>query len=333
MNQRLPLLITLIAGLFAIQLGWWGLQLWHKGDEVYQSDYNSLIERQQFETKISGEAQLNMRDLRALEERRHRHRVMVIGEGSFFLLLWGFAVWFLLRTARRDRQVVLQESNFLHSVTHEFRSPLQALRLAVESLQRRPDPTRAIEYGKMMVEDIGRLESLVDNVLLVGRLDARALNPQISSIDLSRAINISIKAWKHSNPAFENLLSIKIADDIYAEADPAAFNPIIHNLLDNARKYGEGSQINVTLKSHNGLAVLDVSDKGVGFSAKQQTRLFERFWRAGDERVRTSPGTGLGLYLVAELVHAQGATINAHSPGTGNGACFSIKWATTTSHE
>jgi signal transduction histidine kinase len=360
MRQRLPLWIGLVAGLFAVQLGWWGLALWRQGDTVFQNSYSALQDRRglaqqelawrsteggkdmaevwlelanNFEGVVwvpaANELQLSASKIESLEKRRSINRVMVIGEGTLFAMLWGVALWFLIKTSQRDKHLVLQESNFLHAVTHEFRSPLQSLRLAVESLQRRPDPTRAKEYAKMMIEDIGRLESLVDNVLLVGRIDARAFNPQVNVIDIGECLQQSLDKWRTYHPEQAELVRANIPAGMLAEADSASLDPIFHNLLDNASKYGEGSSIDVELVESSGTTSLRISDQGRGFTSAEGARLFDRFWRAGDERVRTSSGVGLGLYLVATLVHAQGATVNAQSDGHGQGATFIISWAST----
>jgi len=360
MRQSLPLRIGLVAGLFAVQLSWWGLALWRQGDTVFQNSYSALQDRrdlaqQELAWRSTGggedkaevwlelaknfdgvvwvpaanEFQLSASEIQSLEKRRSINRVMVIGEGTLFAMLWGIALWFLIKTSQRDKHLVLQESNFLHAVTHEFRSPLQSLRLAVESLQRRPDPTRAKEYAKMMIEDIGRLESLVDNVLLVGRIDARAFNPQVSAIDIGEFLQQSLSKWQAYHPEQAELVRANIPAGMLAEADSTSLDPIFHNLLDNASKYGEGSSIDVELVQNSGTTSLRVGDQGRGFTSTEGARLFDRFWRAGDERVRTSPGVGLGLYLVATLAHAQGATVNAQSDGRGQGATFIISWAST----
>ncbi len=358
MGPRLPLWILLVAGLFLAQLSWWGYTLWTRGETQYQIGFRNLQHLQALAEgeledrrelgesdeeawreiaprfpgiapvpqRDSFELQLSAATLAELRAERGKRQRMVVFEGSFFLLLWSAALGFLLRAARRGSNLALQESNFLHAVTHEFRSPLQSLRLAVESLVRRPDPKRAPMYAEGMLEDLTRLDGLVENVLAVGRLDAEAFDARPRKLDLAEAVRQELRRFQARVPDSEQWLEAELPERLLAEADPGAIGPILTNLLENARKYGEGKPARLTLENHQAYAVLSLTDQGRGFTAEEKKRLFERFWRAGDERVRTAPGSGLGLYLVRELARAQGATISAHSEGPGRGATFSIRW-------
>jgi signal transduction histidine kinase len=320
MGRRLPLPVLLVAGLFLTQLLWWGYTLWTRGETQHETAFRSLqqlqalAEREIEDRERLGETreqawreiaarfpgvvgvpgreglglQLSATELERLAGERAKRQRMVVFEGSFFLVMWSGALVFLLRTARRRSELALQESNFLHAVTHEFRSPLQSLRLAVESMVRRPDPTRARAYADGMLEDLTRLDGLVENVLAVGRLDAKAFDARPRRIDLAAAVRQEVDRYR-------------------------------------ARASGEDGWLEVGLPER-GYAELSVTDQGRGFTADERRRLFERFWRAGDERVRTAPGSGLGLYLVRELARAQGATIQAHSDGPGRGARFTVRW-------
>ncbi|MBC8330167.1 MAG: HAMP domain-containing histidine kinase [Planctomycetes bacterium] len=358
MGTRLPLWILLVAALFLAQLSWWGYTLWTRGEAQYQIGFRNLQQMKaladielddrmadgtpardawraigarfpgiapvpqgdEFELQIGADA------LEALGRERRKRQSMVAGEGSFFLALWGVALWFLLRAARRETRLALQESNFLHAVTHEFRSPLQSMRLAVESLIRRPDPQRAPVYAQGMLEDLTRLDGLVENVLAVGRLDAKAFETTPRRLDLAEAVRQELGRFQARVPGSQEWLEVDLPEQLQAEADPAALGPILSNLLENARKYGDGKPVRLSLEAHNAYAVLRLSDQGRGFNAEEKRRLFDRFWRAGDERVRTAPGSGLGLYLVRELARAQGATISASSDGHGRGATFTVRW-------
>ena len=111
-----------------------------------------------------------------------------------------------------------------------------------------------------------------------------------------------------------------------ARFDPSTLEPIVRNLVENALKYGGDAPIRVQLEQDGSEAVLAVEDQGRGLEASEIPHVFERFWRAGDEQVRTAPGTGLGLFLVQELARAQGARTRVSSPGRGHGARFEVRW-------
>lgn len=352
-TTRIGLWIGLLAGLFCVQLLWWGLALWGHSRDLQAAQFQILEERRRLaqatweaRSAESGDPgatwaalapsfpgivrtpaaaadliQISGTELERLAGERRRRQAMVLGEGSLFALLAALGLWLFLRTAQREAYLALQHSNFLHAVTHEFRSPLHALRLAAESLRRRPEPARAAEYVEGMLQDVGRLERMMENLFAVGRLDAAAFRAEPRRVDLSAAVEEL--ARRHGAASW---LEASIAPGVCAEADPATLEPILRNLLDNARKYGEGRPVRLVVAREGERAVLRVRDQGRGFTAQERRHLFERFWRAGDERIRTAPGVGLGLFLVRELARAQGAAVEARSDGLGCGAEFAVRW-------
>ncbi|TAH36962.1 MAG: HAMP domain-containing histidine kinase [Planctomycetota bacterium] len=354
--RRLGVWVAVLAVLFCLQLAWWGFVIVRQARAIHDAQVAVLWERSRRAQDIweqraqaLGDPAAAWRELAAsfpgvvhapqnreqpvqpsgaelerLGLQLERRRIMVIGEGLLFALLVLMGLWLLQRTAQREAFLALQHQNFLHAVTHEFRSPLQSLRLAVESLLRRPD--RARSYGEGMLEDVGRLESLVENVLTVGRLDAEAFRAAPARMDLSRAIQDRLQRMPLGDGDPPSWLRTVIRPEVFASADEASLEPILRNLLDNARKYGEGKPVTVQLAREGERAVLRVRDQGRGFTPEERRHLFERFWRAGDERVRTAPGVGLGLFLVAELARAQGARVDARSDGPASGAEFSVSW-------
>ena len=353
-RNRLGLWVSALAIWFCVQLAWWGLFIMRQSEELHAVQVRALWDRSRLAQEYwrrsgDGDAawsalaplardltydpthptqpiQPSSTSLELLERELGRRRVMVFAEGALFAVLVFFGLWLVLRTVRREAYLSLQHQNFLHAVTHEFRSPLQSLRLSVETWLRRPDPARARGYGEGMLEDIHRLEGLVENVLAVGRLDAEAFQTKPRAIDLSRAVRDALRRLRVDDGHGPKWLHQEIAPDLRAEADPAALEPILRNLIDNARKYGEGKPALLRLAREQDRIVLRVRDHGRGFTPADRPHLFERFWRAGDERVRTAPGVGLGLFLVAELARAQNARVDAASAGPGQGAEFSVSW-------
>lgn len=352
MRSRLPLWTGLFAALFLAQLGWWGFVIWRAADDLRAAEYEILqrtlsnaeallpeggsIESReaawqryaaQFpELAFNREAglQINSAALREIENHRTGTRIMVLSESTLFavLVVLGFSA--LVRTWKRERFLMLQQSNFLHAVTHELRSPLQSLRLAVETTQRRPE--RLERYATDMLADLDRLGSLVDNLLATGRLEAEAFRAQVETADLAAAVRSEVGRIERSHQLAPDKLAIEVPDSMSASFDPSTLEPIVRNLLDNALKYGGDDVVRVSLEQDTAEAVLAVEDHGCGMQADELARVFDRFWRAGDERTRTAPGTGLGLFLVRELAQAQGARVRVESPGLGKGSRFEVRW-------
>jgi len=361
MKSRLPFWTALLAALFILQGMWWSLLLWRNSDTEREIELRVLQERLkraeiQLDFHMEGAPAASADDIRReawgtmqpqfpgivlappaglqisakaideLNSEQSGQRLMVIGEASAFLVVVVLGLGLLVRTYRREAFLALQQSNFLHAVTHEFRSPLQSLQLTLETLIRRPNPERARRYADNMLEDISRLEGLVDNVLAVGRLEAEPFRAHTQFVDMQPAIQGVLDHYFLSHPTESERIEVDLASDLLAEADASTFEPVVRNLLENALKYGEGKPVSLRLDQDSGYVRLTVRDSGRGLRPEELPHLFNRFWRAGDERVRTAPGTGLGLYLTRELLKAQGASITAHSDGPGKGASFRVLW-------
>lgn len=352
MGSRLPLWTGFFAALFLAQLGWWGFVIWRATDDLRDAEYQSLQRSlqiaQQFvpEERSASEQeaawqlhaadfpelafgvetglQISVETLRDIESQRVSTRIMVLSESTLFAVLALLGFGLLTSTWKRERFLMLQQSNFLHAVTHELRSPMQSLRLAVETSQRKPE--RFTRYSADMLADLDRLGSLVDNLLATGRLDAEAFQAQAVPGDLAVDLRTEIERVERSHQLPPGRIELVVPASLNAHYDPATLEPIVRNLVDNALKYGGEHAVRVSLEQDGADALLSIEDSGRGLSAAELPHVFERFWRAGDERTRTAPGAGLGLYLVHELVHAQGARIRVHSRGIDQGCKFEIRW-------
>lgn len=259
-------------------------------------------------------------------EERRRRMLMVSSEGIVFAVAISFGAWLIYRSLRREEQLRRDEANFLAAVTHELKSPLASLRLHVESLELRAgDAERVQTYSARMLGDLDRLERLVENLLAAGRADAGLLEVRPVETDLSEELGRYVEA---TAPLLERRgleLRAAIEPAVLALADPAAFRSVVENLVDNAAKYSEPpARIEVRLRRDGARAVLEVADHGVGLDREEAERVFERFYRAGDERVRTAKGTGLGLYLVREIAKAHRGEVGVESAGRGRGATFRL---------
>lgn len=352
MRSRLPLWTGLFAALFLAQLGWWGFVIWRAADDLRDAEYQSLQRSLQFAQQFVPEGrslseqeaawqlhaadfpelafgvetglQISVETLRDIESQRIGTRIMVLSESTLFAVLALLGFGLLTSTWKRERFLMLQQSNFLHAVTHELRSPMQSLRLAVETSQRKPE--RFGRYSADMLADLDRLGSLVDNLLATGRLDAEAFQAQAVPGDLAIDLRTEIERVERSHQLPAGRIELVAPASLNAHYDPTTLEPIVRNLVDNALKYGGEHPVRICLEQDGADALLSIEDSGRGLSAAELPHVFERFWRAGDERTRTAPGAGLGLFLVHELVHAQGARISVHSRGINQGCSFELRW-------
>lgn len=253
----------------------------------------------------------------------------VLWEGAFFLavLLGGLTI--MTRTIRHDAELRRRQQNFLAAVSHEFKSPLASIRLAAETLVMRSNSKDVEQLGKRILSDDERLLRMVDNLLNTTRLEEGAHPLAPERTPLAPVIAHSIETVAARAAAAGITIDSNVATDIELSADRGALETILRNLLDNAVNAcsaGGGKRIEVRAARNGHRIELAVIDDGPGFPPDEAELIFEKFYRAGDEMRRTTPGTGLGLYIVRRLAELSGATIAATSDGPGRGAKLVLSW-------
>jgi len=223
----------------------------------------------------------------------------------------------LWRSFRREVELERQHRNFLSAVTHELKSPLASMRLALETvIGGRASPEAGKKFIGNALEDVERLQDLVEKILETTRFGEGWTEIHREETDLSRLVEDSIEVFRRRALATNALLKSDISPEIHAEVDAEAMAIAISNLLENAVKYGDDSaSVEIDLSMDGNRAVLEVGDNGAGISDEDVEQIFGRFFRGGDEMTRTSRGTGLGLYLVQQIVDAHRGKVEVASTG------------------
>ncbi len=301
-----------------LQVGWWITD-----NLIFTHEVRDEIQMLRAADPSAGE---ELQDLLAASNGRANR---YIWEGGFFLLvlLAGMAV--LVRAIRHDAELRRRQQNFLAAVSHEFKSPLASMQLAAETLVLRSGEDDTRRLGQRVLGDCERLLRMVDNLLDTTRLEEGRHTLAPESVDLADMIArelavVSDRAARHGIEA-----TADVDDTLRLNADRAAIETILRNLLDNALKAcvaGDGSQITVDGRISGDRVTICVTDDGHGFPPEDAELMFEKFYRLGDEQTRTTPGTGLGLYIVRRLTTMTGGTITADSDGPGRGARFTVSW-------
>lgn len=254
-----------------------------------------------------------------------RRIVMMVSEGGFFAVLLMVLVGLMWQTFRREVELERQHRNFLSAVTHELKSPLASMRLALETvIGGRAEPEAANRFLGNALEDTDRLQDLVQKVLEATRFGESRAEIVLKDSDLSGLVEDAVGIFRRRALAAGAHLEVQIEPEIRSEIDPEALAIVISNLLENAVKYGgEPPQIDLRFGLQGRNAVLEVSDNGKGIPEADLSLIFGRFFRSGDEMTRTTHGTGLGLYLVQQIVEAHRGSVEVAETGP-EGTTFKV---------
>jgi signal transduction histidine kinase len=222
-----------------------------------------------------------------------------------------------------------RRSNFVSAVTHELKTPLTAIRMYGEMLRDGlvGEDSKRAEYYATITDESERLTRLIDNVLEFARLErgTREMNWTVGSVGpvLEEAAE---KLRAHAQREGFSI-ALQIDDDLPAvRFDRDALLQVLFNLLDNAMKYGGvGGERSIGLTARRSGAGVSVSvrDHGPGVQGRHLSRIFEPFYRGGDERTRTTKGTGIGLALVKDLSERMGAAVSGAN-ADGGGFCVRL---------
>jgi signal transduction histidine kinase len=258
---------------------------------------------------------------------RGAHRMFAF-EGPFFALVILAMLALIARSLRTERELKRRQQNFLSAVTHEFKTPIGTLRLLVQTLRlRTASPERTVAYLRSMETELDRLERTSDQVLASARLQDGGATPVLEAADLNVVVQGLVGRVREGLEARGARLSVTYAPEpLPVSLDPDAFAIVMHNLLDNAVKYDPtpAKRIVVTLMRDADLVRLHVDDEGPGLAREERERVFDRFYRAGDEMTRTSTGVGLGLHLVRSVVESMHGWVAVDDNPTGRGARFTV---------
>ncbi len=306
---------------------WWTYLLSDKNMKAFEA----LAEKEQVLYNIKSNLALDDRTYYAtehyqnLDEKFNRQKWMIRGEGMVFMVLLALGAWQLTRTYSKEIALARQQNNFLLSITHELKSPMASIKLSIQTINRWAGlEERYHKLANNAIVDVNRLETLVDNILLAAKIEARSYTYSFEEVDLSSFVSELVqKAQQH----FGEKWTIKhhIQPDVWMQMDPVPFTSAIWNLLENAVKYsGDSREITISLQITDGQAQVSVADQGIGISVEEKRKVFQKFYRVGNELTRTAKGTGLGLFIVKRVVskHRGEVSLTDNKP---TGSVFTIK--------
>jgi signal transduction histidine kinase/tetratricopeptide (TPR) repeat protein len=240
----------------------------------------------------------------------------------------GFGLILTVRTVNRELELARMKSDFVSTISHEFKSPLTSIRQLAEMLQtgRVPSEERRQEYYDVLLEQSERLTLLTDNVLNLARIEEGRKEYQFETVDIAALVREIVTTVQDRVRHEGFFIEVKLEEPLPpVMADRAAITQALTNLMDNAIKYSDKEKkVKVSSFVEGQNLVIEVKDFGVGIKKEEIDRVFERFYRGGDELTRTVKGSGLGLTLVKEIIEAHRGHVRVESE-PGRGSTFSIR--------
>lgn len=251
---------------------------------------------------------------------------MIVGEGAVFIALLLGMLFLTFRGIRRDLTLARTQRNFLMAVTHELRTPIAAIKLQLQTF-RRAGLTQEQRDGlhQQALTEADRLSALADKVLLATSAEEGVLALDLKEVDVMALLrNVVERARIQIAPRHH--IALNGPDRFVVQSDAQALRSIADNLIENAAKYApEGTRITIdVLKGPEGWR-MTVTDEGPGIPMEEQARIFERFYRGGDEETRKAKGTGLGLYIVQRLAQRLGGEVRVDKAAP-KGAIFAASF-------
>jgi K+-sensing histidine kinase KdpD len=313
-NINRPNLVYWLLLLYIIAaLGWWFIAL-------------NMQNRQMTEYKLSLLTHDDPAYIQKVEKicsERDRKTAGYIGEGPFILIVILVGAVFLYTAIRRQNRIHRQQQNFMMAITHELKTPISIARLNMETLQKyNLNEAQKEKILKSSLQEINRLNTLTGNILVSAQLEGGSYRFDKEFLDLSKIVSDSAQDFISRFPG--RPWHTEIETDVPFTGDPLLIQILVNNLIENAVKYSPAtSPVSIVLKKKGSKGVLEVKDQGAGIPEKERKRVFQKFYRVGNEDTRTTQGTGLGLYLCSKIArdHQMTIHISANSP---SGSIFAV---------
>jgi len=288
---------------------WWFISLQNQNDQMR---FYKLLQLNKDD--IAYEQKLFL-----INDEHTRKTAQYVSEGITFLIVTLIGALFVYRSVRKQFLLNRQQQNFMMAVTHELKTPIAVINLSLETLQKRKlDEDKQQHLLKTSLQETDRLNDLVSNILITSQLESGNYVPDKELINLSELADKCATDFSQRFPSRTFTKNIK--DDIFINGEELLLQLLVNNLLSNALKYSPKEKpVYIELNKQEKKALLNVIDEGNGISDDEKKKVFQKFYRGGDEAVRKTKGTGLGLYLCKRIAESHKAKIklkNNHPAGS-----------------
>jgi K+-sensing histidine kinase KdpD len=276
-----------------LQLFWWGVQLYRSYKILYPNENQAF-------NKLG----------------------MIIGEGAVFSVLLFLGFRWINKSIKKEMESATVEKTFLLSVTHELKTPIASIRLMLDTLTRHKTEE---EKQKVILSqaqgELTRLQKQIENILLTSRTATGRFENHDQLIQLSEFVDVELKKIRKWYPDHEFDIQIDAASKL--QIDPELLGSVFFNLIDNACKYSpNNSKIIISSKRIEGNISIQILDEGKGVSEEESKLMTQKFYRNAQVADQIN-GSGLGLYLVSNIVRFYRGSISFSNRKTG-GTCAEV---------
>jgi signal transduction histidine kinase len=313
-------LFYVLVAYILLQFIWWEVLLVKQSRQIFDSKEKLIA------LGISN-PDLLKNELIELQNKRDKYIYMIIGEGTIFLIFISIGILRVYKSHQREKEIAQQQKNFLLSVSHELKTPLATTKLHLQTLIKRELPKETqLQFLETSLHENERLTQLIENILISTRLDdvgnSSGLLVHAEKVNITALINTTIAKSFTSDQQLR--IKCLLEENVFLNTDAAVFPSIAINLIENALKYSS-DYVEVELKKQNNTVFFLVKDKGTTIPPTEQVKVFDKFYRSGNEEVRKNKGTGLGLFIVKKLVEMHNASIHLQ-PNLPMGNIFEIRF-------
>lgn len=298
-------------------LTWWFIALENQNRQMTNYKLNEL--------KLDDPGYMAKQE-KIIEEKK-RKTTIFISEGVTFLALTFLGALLVYRAVQRQIRFQQQQQNFMMTVTHELKTPIAVAKLNLETLQKHHlEENKRQKLLQMTVQEVNRLNTLVNNILVSAQLEGGRYRMSDEELDFSALVKSCFNDFRSRFP--EREWQSAILPEIDIKGDPLLLQIMVNNLLENAVKYSpKEAPIQCKLHQAGKQVILEVVDQGPGIPDEEKSKIFEKFYRIGNENTRTAKGTGLGLYLCHKIAKDHGASIRV-TDNLPTGCNFSVSFTT-----
>jgi two-component system, OmpR family, phosphate regulon sensor histidine kinase PhoR len=234
-----------------------------------------------------------------------------------------FSFLLLYRNLLRQRRLALMKNEFISNITHELKTPIATVSVAIEALRNfnaMLNPEKAKEYLDISANELQRLSLLVDKVLKLSMFENKKIELKYESITLADLVHEVVSSMRLQFEKNKAVVTIDKEGDLNLNGDRLHLLSVVYNLLDNALKYSNHRpEIHIKLQGESDHVVMTVSDNGIGVAPEYKDKIFDKFFRVPMGNTHNFKGYGLGLSYASQVIDQHGGKITVESkPGSGS---------------